>query len=114
MKNHFNDHLWKHPSLTLLIGVSDGIAAAEEESGPVRVLDPVPVLHFLKDMVDWCVAGLVDIGGSAKESRHCACMDFDGEDLVIVSRSGDQRASSAHDGNLILFHRVKNFRKLVY
>jgi hypothetical protein len=72
------------------------------------------VLHFSKNMVDWCFAGLVDIGGSAKESRHYACMDLDGDDLVIVSRSGDQHANSAHDGNLVLFHRVKNFRKLVY
>ena len=24
------------------------------------------------------------------------------------------RAKSAHDGNLITFHRVKNFRELVY
>ena len=39
---------------------------------------------------------------------------IDGNDLVILSRSGDQRAKSAHDGNLITFHRVKNFRKLVY
>ena len=41
-------------------------------------------------------------------------MDIDGDDLVILSRSGDERAKSAHDGNLITFHRVKNFRDLVY
>ena len=29
-------------------------------------------------------------------------------------RSGDQRAKSAHDGNLITFHRVKDFRGLAY
>jgi hypothetical protein len=41
-------------------------------------------------------------------------MAIDGDDLVILSRSGDQRAKSAHDGNLIAFHRVKSFRELVY
>ena len=41
-------------------------------------------------------------------------MDIDGDDLVILSRSGDARAKSAHDGNLITFHRVRNFRELVY
>ena len=72
------------------------------------------VLHFSKNMVDWCFAGVVAITGSPKEARHYACMDFDGDDLVILSRSGDARAKSAHDGNLITFHRVVNFRQLVY
>jgi len=72
------------------------------------------VLHFSKNMVDWCFAGVVAIGPSDKESRHYASMDIDGNDLVILSRSGDERAKSAHNGNLITFHRVKNFRNLVY
>jgi len=72
------------------------------------------VLHFSKNMVDWCFAGVVAITGSPKEARHYASMDIDGDDLVMLSRSGDARAKSAHDGNLITFHRVKNFRELVY
>lgn len=71
-------------------------------------------LHFSRNMVDWCFAGLVDQSGHEKQSRHYASMDFDGEDLLIVSRSGDRDAYSAHDGNLITFHRVRNFRDLVY
>lgn len=72
------------------------------------------VLHFSKNMIDWCFAGVVAIGDSPKESRHYAAMDFDGDDLVILSRSGDKDAHSAHEGNMITFHRVKNFRDLVY
>ena len=72
------------------------------------------VLHFSRNLVDWCFAGVVAIGHTPKEARHYAAMDFDGDDLVILSRSGDARAKSAHDGNLITFHRVKNFRDLVY
>jgi hypothetical protein len=72
------------------------------------------VLYFSKNMVDWCFAGLVAKTDFDKQARHYACMDFDGDDLVIVSRSGDERAKSAHDGNIITFHRVKNFRDLVY
>ena len=72
------------------------------------------VLHFSKNMVDWCFAGLVVVGPGNKGSRHYASMDIDGDDLVILSRSGDERAHSAHNGNLITFHRVKNFRSLVY
>ena len=72
------------------------------------------VLHFSKNLVDWIFAGVVAIGEGDKESRHYAAMDFDGDDLVIVSRSGDKDAHSAHETNLITFHRVKNFRDLIY
>lgn len=74
------------------------------------------VLHYSKNMVDWCFAGLVakTEGESLKESRHYASMAIDGNDLVILSRSGDKNAKSAHNGNIITFHRVKNFRDLVY
>jgi len=72
------------------------------------------VLHFSKNLVDWCFAGLVAITNSPREARHYASMAIDGDDLVILSRSGDARAKSAHDGNLITFHRVRNFRALVY
>lgn len=65
-------------------------------------------------MVDWCFAGLVDQSGFDKQSRHYASMDFDGDDLIILSRSGDEDAFSAHDGNIITLHTVKNFRSLVY
>jgi hypothetical protein len=71
-------------------------------------------LHFSKNCVDWCFAGLVTAGKTSRESRHYASMAIDGDDLVVLSRSGDERAKSAHDGNLITFHRVKNFRDLVY
>jgi hypothetical protein len=41
-------------------------------------------------------------------------MAIDGDDLVIVSRSGDKDAASAHNGNMATFHRVEDFRSLVY
>lgn len=72
------------------------------------------VLHFSKNMIDWCFAGVVATGQTQIESRNYAAMDFDGNDLVILSRSGDTDAHSAHETNLITFHRVKNFRNLIY
>jgi hypothetical protein len=72
------------------------------------------VLHFSKNMVDWCFAGLVAVGPGNKGSRHYASMDIDGDDLVILARSGDEKAKTAHNGNLITFHRIRNFRDLVY
>jgi hypothetical protein len=71
-------------------------------------------LHFSKNMVDWCFAGLVAVGPVEHASRHYAAMAIDGDDLVILSRSGDERAKSPHDGNLVTFHRVEDFRKMVY
>ena len=41
-------------------------------------------------------------------------MIIDGDDLCIVSRSGDENARTAHDGNIVTFHRVRDFRSLVY
>ncbi len=71
-------------------------------------------LHFSKNMIDWCFAGLVAEGPADNASRHYASMAVDGDDLVILSRSGDERASCAHNGNLITFHRINDFRGLVY
>ncbi len=71
-------------------------------------------LHFSKNMVDWCFAGLVAVGPIEKASRHYASMAIDGDDLVVLSRSGDERAKTPHDGNLITCHRVRGFRGLVY
>lgn len=71
-------------------------------------------LHFSTNCMDWCFAGLVAMGGSPKQSRHYASMVIDGEDLHILSRSGDHRAHDAHNGNLITFHTVPRFRDLIY
>lgn len=71
-------------------------------------------LSFSKNMVDWCFAGFVAKGESSKQSRHYCCMAIDGDDLILVSRSGDKDSFSAHNTNLATFHKIKNFRDLVY
>ena len=71
-------------------------------------------LHFSKNCIDWCFAGRVADTGEYGQGRHYASMAIDGDDLHILSRSGDARARSAHDGNLITFHTVRGFRRLVY
>ena len=72
------------------------------------------VLHFSKNLIDWCFAGVVAIGKTALDARHYASMIVVDQDLCILSRSANQQAKNAHDGNLITFHRVQNFRELVY
>jgi hypothetical protein len=71
-------------------------------------------LHYSRNCVDWCLAGIVARGETPRQARHYASMCFDGDDLHVLSRSGDHRARSAHDGNLITFHTVRDFRGLVY
>lgn len=71
-------------------------------------------LHFSRNCTDWCFAGLVAKTDNPRQARHYATMVIDGENLCILSRSGDARAKNAHDGNIITFHTVRHFRKLVY
>ena len=71
-------------------------------------------LSYSPDLLRWTFAGLVAVGPADNAARHYATMAIDGDDLVIVSRSGDEHARNAHDGNLVTFHRVRNFRSLVY
>ena len=79
------------------------------------------VLHFSKNLVDWVFAGLVAKGAAPRESYHYCSMDVDGDDLVILSRTGDSNVRQprapyrdAHDTNLITFHRIRSFRRLEY
>ena len=60
------------------------------------------------------MAGIVAVGQDAGQARHYASMVVDGEDLHVLSRSGDERAHSAHDGNLITLHTISSFRELIY
>ena len=71
-------------------------------------------LSYSPDLLRWTFAGLVAVGPTDHSARHYATMIIDGEDLCIVSRSGNERARTAHDGNIVTFHRVRDFRSLVY
>lgn len=72
------------------------------------------VLHFSKNCFDWIFAGIIAKGKEEIMSRHYASMTIYDDDLIIVSRSGNEKAKTAHDGNMVTLHKVKNFRKLVY
>jgi hypothetical protein len=71
-------------------------------------------LHFSKNCIDWCFAGIVAQGDTEKQSRHYASMVIEGDDLHILSRSGDEYAFDAHQTNFISFHTIRNFRNLIY
>lgn len=71
-------------------------------------------LHFSTNMVDWVFAGIVAAGETENCSRHYASMAFDERDIVVLSRSGDHNALNPHDTNMITFHRISDFRSLIY
>ncbi len=71
-------------------------------------------LHFSKNCIDWCFAGLVAAVDDVGQSRHGGNMIIDGDDLHILMRSADANAKNAHNSNLITFHTVRGFRDLVY
>ena len=71
-------------------------------------------LWFSKNLADWQWAGMVAEGATPRQSRHYASMVIDGDDLLVLSRSGNEFARSAHDGNLITFHVVRGFRELAW
>jgi hypothetical protein len=71
-------------------------------------------LHFSRNCIDWNFAGIVSIGKSPRQARHYAAMAIDGNSLIILSRSGDSHAKSAHDTNMITCHNIENFRDLLY
>jgi hypothetical protein len=71
-------------------------------------------LHFSKNCIDWCFAGLVAAGASERHARNYPSMALDGDDLVVLCRSGDDGALDPQYTNLITFHRIRDFRSLIY
>jgi len=69
-------------------------------------------LFYSSNLFDWCSAGLVAVGSSDHCSRHYASLLADDDDLLVLSRSGDEEAKNEHDTDLITLHRIRNFRQL--
>ena len=89
------------------------------DSMPPRRGDPVNerhrlALYFSRNCFDWCFAGIAALTDDENAARSYASMAIQSEDLLILSRSGDDHAKDNHDTNLITLHRVENFRELVY
>ncbi len=70
-------------------------------------------LYYSRNLFDWCCAGVVAKGTDVICSRHYAGLLACGNDLLILSRSGDTDAASTHDTDMITLHRVPDFRSLI-
>ena len=71
-------------------------------------------LYFSKDALNWNFAGIITEGDSERESRAYPYITVDGDDLLVVTRCGTEESRSLHDNNILSFHRIKDFRELVY
>ena len=71
------------------------------------------VLYYSYNCFDWLFAGVVSTGKTLLESRSYASMAIEEDDLLVLSRSGDEHAKNGHDNNMITFHRIKDFRSLI-
>ena len=70
-------------------------------------------LSWSPDLLNWTLAGLIAVGPADNASRHYATCMISGDNMYVVSRSGDLSSKDAHDANLTTFHVIKNFRKYV-
>ena len=77
------------------------------------------LLAVSKDCINWTeVLTFAD----ARKDKQCGIKDsgysypdlaFDGDDIVVVSRTAANKARSQHDNNLITFHRIKNYKQYI-
>ena len=85
-----------------------------DQQGGARSERDKLALYFSTDCMNWNYAGMIAEGNSERESRAYPHIAVDGEDLLVVTRCGTEESSSAHDNNILSFHRIKDFRDLVY
>lgn len=71
-------------------------------------------LHFSKNCVDWCFAGMIACPADERISRNYPSAAIKGNDLHIVCRSADKNALNPQYNNLITHHVVTDFRHLIY
>lgn len=88
--------------------------ATGDQQGGARSERDKLALYFSTDCMNWNYAGMIAEGNSERESRAYPHIAVDGEDLLVVTRCGTEESSSAHDNNILSFHRIKDFRDLVY
>ena len=103
LASNFNDH-----SL-----VSQAYVTGDMQADPALQRDRL-ALWFSRDAMNWEFAGMVTEGDSRRESRAYPHICVDGNDILVVTRCGTEDSKSLHDNNILSFHRVKNFRDLVY
>lgn len=71
-------------------------------------------LHFSKNLVDWCFAGLIDAAGDPCVSCHSPSMAVKKNDLCCLCATGNEEGKSNMDTRRITFRLIPDFRELAY
>jgi len=71
-------------------------------------------LHFSKNCMDWCFAGMISSSQNELLSRNYPAAAIKGKDLHVICRSADKNALNPQYNNLITHHVVEDFRQLIY
>ena len=71
-------------------------------------------LHFSRNLVDWCFAGLVCVSDAEGESLSCGGMAIGGNDLSVLTAVGAGGSNSPDDAVRIVHQRIADFRDLAY
>lgn len=93
--------------------IDQAYVTGDMQANPAHERDRL-ALWFSKDALNWEFAGMITEGDTERESRAYPHICVDGDDLLVVTRCGTEESSSSHDNNILSFHRVENFRDLVY
>lgn len=107
------------PSTRVAVCPEDGLERHRERVSEFRYGLPNNernrlVLYFSKNCVDWIFAGVISIGQKEQHARNYPSMIIDGNNLIIVSRAGNDQAKDCQYNNAIMMHQINNFRELVY
>lgn len=71
-------------------------------------------LHFSKNCVDWCFAGMIACSANELYSRNYPSMVVVGDNLHVVCRSADDECKNPQYSNCITHYLIKEFRNLIY
>jgi len=97
--------------------LTNPVLPAYRDSGwPPELIRNVAALVVSRDLRNWRVATVfLESPHVDYEAFQYLAYDFDGEDLVVASRTafevGDGKPPRGHDSNLTTFHRIKDFRR---
>jgi hypothetical protein len=101
------------------IALTNPVLALYADSGwPPELIRNVGALVYSKDLREWHMAHIfIQSPHVDYEAFQYFSFDFDGEDLIIASRTAlhveNRKPPRGHDSNLITFHRIAGFRSLL-
>jgi hypothetical protein len=105
------------PESGWFFALSNPVLPAYRNSGwPPEMIRNAAALVISRDLTVWRIATVfLESSNVDHEAFQYLGYDFDGEDLVIASRTamevGDGKPPRGHDSNLTTFHRIENFRR---